>query len=223
MRPINFHQSRLPLGRAHSRADIAGPDRRSDSNQLQEPGRHEEFSHHAGQRRLRCSDRHRFRTRTTQTRPSRSTSTREITRCPIACTVPAPRTSTSTALTRRPARPGTTCCSYIRPALRVKVEGKSQPQIQPTDAVVKENFAKIFGGCENTGSPTEWNQLPSHGERNRNVSSSCTMTTAPYKGVNASLPPELHLWPKNKDALEARPPRWPQFSVGAFPYCFRLP
>ena len=53
-----------------------------------------------------------------------------------------------------PSTTGDNVLLLIRPALRVKVAG--EPPIQPTDAVVKENFAKVFGDCEKYGSPTQW-------------------------------------------------------------------
>ena len=135
--------------------------------------------------------------------------------------VPAPRTSTSTALTRRRARPADNVLIGVRPALRVSVEGKSEPQLQPTDAVVKENFAKIFGDCDKTGSPTQWEQLPPLWRADQERLLKLYDATAPYRGQKASLPPELHLWPKNeKDIKEGD---WPQYNVGAFPFCFRLP
>ncbi|MDQ3772921.1 MAG: multicopper oxidase domain-containing protein [Pseudomonadota bacterium] len=120
-----------------------------------------------------------------------------------------------------PSTTGDNVLLYIRPALRVSVEGKSEPQIQPTDAVVKENFAKMFGDCENTGSPTEWEQLPPLWRADQERLLKLYDATAPYHGQNASLPTALHLWPKNEAAIKAE--RWPQYSVGAFPYCFRLP
>jgi FtsP/CotA-like multicopper oxidase with cupredoxin domain len=120
--------------------------------------------------------------------------------------------------------PGTTGDNVligIRPALRVSIEGESQPQIQPSDAVVKENFAKIFGDCDKTGSPTKWEQLPPLWRADQERLLKLYDATAPYRGQKASLPPELHLWPKNeKDIKEGD---WPQYNVGAFPFCFRLP
>ena len=125
-----------------------------------------------------------------------------------------------------PSTTGDNVLLYIRPALRVKgkdEKGIDYPPIQPTDEVVKENFAEIFNQCDTNGSPTGWGQLPSGWQTEQERLLKLYDATAPYKGVNASLPPNLHLWPKNKEALAARPPRWPQYSVGAFPYCFRLP
>ena len=45
--------------------------------------------------------------------------------------------------------------------------------------------------------------------------------TAPYKGVNGDLPPSMRIWPKNQSNLDQG--LWPQYSLGAFPYCYRLP
>jgi len=109
----------------------------------------------------------------------------------------------------------------IRPALRVKVEGKSEPQIQPTDAVVKENFAKIFGDCDKTGSPTKWEQLPPLWRADQERLLKLYDETAPYKGVNGKLPEKDKLWPKNEQDIKEG--EWPQYSVGAYPFCFRLP
>jgi FtsP/CotA-like multicopper oxidase with cupredoxin domain len=118
-----------------------------------------------------------------------------------------------------PSTTGDNVLLLIRPALRVKVEG--EPPIQPTDAVVKENFATIFSDCEKTGSPTKWAQLPSAWRDEQKRLLEKYDATAPYHGVNASLPTGLKLWPKNEEAIAAG--KWPQYSVGAFPYCFRLP
>jgi hypothetical protein len=130
-----------------------------------------------------------------------------------------------------PSTTGDNVLLYIRPALRVKVEGKSQPQIQPTDAVVKENFAEIFGNCETYGSPTRWEDplgkdpsgkhIPKKWRAEQERLLNLYDATAPYKGVNGNLPDPMKLWPKNAKAIAKG--KWPQYSVGAFPYCFRLP
>lgn len=56
--------------------------------------------------------------------------------------------------------------------------------------------------------------------------------TAPYTGPGANpsghglpgppkYPKELRLWPKDKDAIDKG--RWPQYFVGSYPICFRIP
>jgi FtsP/CotA-like multicopper oxidase with cupredoxin domain len=113
--------------------------------------------------------------------------------------------------------PGTTGDNVllsIRPALRV--EG----QIQPTDADVKKAFGEIFKSCEANGTPTGWDQLPSEWRAKQEDLLKLYDKTAPYKGVNASLPDKLKLWPRNE--ADIKEGKWPQYNVGAFPYCFRL-
>ncbi|PYU25247.1 MAG: hypothetical protein DMG30_05955, partial [Acidobacteria bacterium] len=57
-------------------------------------------------------------------------------------------------------------------------------------------------------------------------------STAPYTGPGANpsghglpgppkYPKELRLWPKNKGAIDNG--RWPQYYVGSYPICFRIP
>lgn len=45
--------------------------------------------------------------------------------------------------------------------------------------------------------------------------------TAPYHGQKGALPPDMQLWPVNQNLLGHG--LWPQFQIGAYPYCFRLP
>ena len=116
-----------------------------------------------------------------------------------------------------PSTTGDNVLLYIRPALRVA--GK----IEPTDALVKTEFDKIFDKCATDGSPTTWDQLPPEWRADQERLLRQYDATAPYKGVNGALPDAMKLWPKNKKDIEAKPPQWPQISVGAFPYCFRLP
>ena len=128
-----------------------------------------------------------------------------------------------------PSTTGDNVLLYIRPALRVKGKdenGIDYPPIQPTDEVVKRDFRTIFDSCETNGSPTQWKDLPGkdipekwRAEQERLLK--LYDATAPYKGVSASLPEGLKLWPKNDAAIKGG--KWPQYSVGAFPYCFRLP
>jgi hypothetical protein len=119
-----------------------------------------------------------------------------------------------------PSTTGDNVLLYIRPALRV------QGQVQPTDAFVKSAFGTIFDQCEKNGSPTQWKDLPGKDipknwreEQKRLLE--LYDKTAPYKGVNGALPAGMKLWPKNADTIAKG--KWPQYSVGAFPYCFRLP
>lgn len=117
-----------------------------------------------------------------------------------------------------PSTTGDNVLLYIRPALRVK------GQIDPPDAKVRSAFDEIFNRCENNGSPTkwtEWDQLASKWPAEQERLLKKYDETAPYRGQNGALPPAMKLWPKNAGAIAKG--KWPQYSVGAFPYCFRLP
>lgn len=115
----------------------------------------------------------------------------------------------------------------IRPSLR---NDKDQPVA--TEAMFKKEFKTFFGECESKladkrgGStqpllwPTSWSQLP---KRYRDKQKEWLIRydkSAPYQG-KIGLPEGSRLWPKNADVLEAG--LWPQYYVGAYPYCFRLP
>jgi len=114
-----------------------------------------------------------------------------------------------------PSTTGDNVLLYIRPALRVK------GQIDPADGVVKSAFGKIFDSCEKNGSPTKWDQLPLGWRDEQKRLLTLYDATAPYKGIPGNLPFAMKLWPKNeKDIKEGQ---WPQISIGAFPYCFRVP
>jgi hypothetical protein len=114
-----------------------------------------------------------------------------------------------------PSTTGDNVLLYIRPALRVK------GQIEPTDAVVKSAFGEFFNWCERNGSPTKWEQLPATWQAEQKRLLIEYDATAPYQGIPGNLPDAMKLWPKNKKDIEEG--QWPQLSVGAFPYCFRLP
>jgi FtsP/CotA-like multicopper oxidase with cupredoxin domain len=114
-----------------------------------------------------------------------------------------------------PSTTGDNVLLYIRPALRV------QGQLAPTDAFVNKNFDKIFESCEKNGSPTGWSQLPSEWRTHQETLLKVYDKLAPYKGIPGNLPAAMKLWPKNAGAIAKG--KWPQYSVGAFPYCFRLP
>lgn len=109
---------------------------------------------------------------------------------------------------------------FVRPALR------ENGQIEPGDTFVKSEFAKIFAACEKDGPPTQWSELPLSWRQSQEKLLKLYDTTAPYKGVSGrpghpALPPSMQLWPQN--AMEIKDGLWPQFQIGAYPYCFKLP
>jgi len=115
-----------------------------------------------------------------------------------------------------PATTGDNILLYIRPALRDKT-GK----IEPTADFVKTTFGEFFKWCETNGSPTKWEQLPQKWRDEQKRLLKEYDETAPYKGIPGNLPVANQLWPANERDIARG--EWPQISIGAFPYCFRLP
>jgi FtsP/CotA-like multicopper oxidase with cupredoxin domain len=114
-----------------------------------------------------------------------------------------------------PSTTGDNVLLFVHPALRT-AQG-----LEPSESQVKDNFAQVFSACEKSGSPAKWEQLPLQW---RNLQESLLKkydATAPYKGQPGKLPHMMQLWPPNEEELAAG--LWPQFNIGAFPYCFRLP
>jgi FtsP/CotA-like multicopper oxidase with cupredoxin domain len=114
-----------------------------------------------------------------------------------------------------PSTTGDNVLLFIRPALRPG--GK----IDPADDFVMEQFSVFFKDCEKKGPPQQWEQMPTDWQSKQKDLLETYDKTAPYKGVVGALPVGMQLWPRNEDKLNKK--LWPQYSIGAFPYCFRLP
>jgi FtsP/CotA-like multicopper oxidase with cupredoxin domain len=114
-----------------------------------------------------------------------------------------------------PSTTGDNVLLFIHPALR------DTGTLEPSDGFVNQQFASIFSACEKNGSPTKWDQMPVDWQNRQKDLLNHYDTTAPYKGVPGALPQNMKLWPQNEANLAAG--RWPQYSIGATPYCFRLP
>ena len=114
-----------------------------------------------------------------------------------------------------PSTTGDNVLLFIRPALR-KPSG-----LDPPDDLVKQQFAEFFKWCETNGSPQRWEQLPVKWRETQKRLLDEYDRTTPFRGGPATLPPEMQLLRKNEERLASG--QWPQYSIGAFPYCFRLP
>jgi FtsP/CotA-like multicopper oxidase with cupredoxin domain len=115
--------------------------------------------------------------------------------------------------------PGTTgdnVLLFVRPALR----SPDHQIIGPTEALVDKAFAQIFSACEKDGTPTMWDDLPADWREDQERLIKQYDTTTPYKGGPATLPKDMQLWPENEKQIEEHV--WPQYQIGAYPYCFRL-
>lgn len=119
-----------------------------------------------------------------------------------------------------PSTTGDNVLLFIRPALRPG--GK----IDPADDFVLDQFSDFFKQCETSGPPQKWEKMPPAWQSKQKDLLQDYDYYAPYKGVpyyraGGGLPYNMKLWPRNEAKLEAG--LWPQYSIGAFPYCFRLP
>lgn len=114
-----------------------------------------------------------------------------------------------------PSTTGDNVLLFIHPALR------QGGKLEPDDNFVKQQFAEYFQWCEKNGPAERWDQMPTSWQSTQKTLLQTYDSTAPYKGVNGNLPDSMKLWPRNEHNLNNR--LWPQYSIGAFPYCFRLP
>ncbi|HYK04652.1 MAG TPA: multicopper oxidase domain-containing protein [Thermoanaerobaculia bacterium] len=114
-----------------------------------------------------------------------------------------------------PSTTGDNVLLYIRPALRKGGE------LLPNDRFVNTQFDAVFRRCEAKGSPQNWSEMPPDWQAKQKELLQFYDSTAPYKGVAGALPEKMKLWPRNQASLDQG--KWPQYSVGAYPYCFELP
>jgi FtsP/CotA-like multicopper oxidase with cupredoxin domain len=96
---------------------------------------------------------------------------------------------------------------------------------EPTDKQINTNFQKFFTEtCEKEGSPSHWSQMPSGPDGWQEIQKALVKKyddTTSYKGNPPPLPAEAQLSPVNNKEITLG--LWPQYQIGAFPYCFRLP
>jgi FtsP/CotA-like multicopper oxidase with cupredoxin domain len=118
-----------------------------------------------------------------------------------------------------PSTTGDNVLLFVRPALR---DGAT---LKPDDGFVRQQFSQFFEWCRAHGAPGKFAELPPAWREGQPQSQRELLqlydSTAPYKGVNGNLPAAMKLWPKNAEKINAG--FWPQYSIGAFPYCFPLP
>lgn len=119
-----------------------------------------------------------------------------------------------------PSTTGDNVLLFIRPALR---DNKGP---LPDDNFVNQQFAQIFRTCEEKGTPARWAELPEEWRKRQEELIKLYDETAPYQGKSGTpghpaLPHSMQLWPVNEHEISKG--LWPQYSVGAYPYCFRLP
>jgi FtsP/CotA-like multicopper oxidase with cupredoxin domain len=120
-----------------------------------------------------------------------------------------------------PSTTGDNVLLFIRPSLRV--HGQVLPSESTTHALLSEFFAKCEANTPSAAAPwpTKWSDMP---QTWRTVQARLLLAydhTASYAGHKPPLPPSMQLSPVN--AREIAAGGWPQYQLGADPYCFPLP
>lgn len=86
---------------------------------------------------------------------------------------------------------------------------------------------QFFTACEKAGPPTYWTEMPTPWQGLQRQLVKSYDNSAPYKGQSPPkggppvLPANMQLWPVNQKEIDNR--LWPQYQMGFFPYCFRVP
>ena len=86
---------------------------------------------------------------------------------------------------------------------------------------VNASFPEFFARCETNGYPTQWDQMPESYRAAQEAAIKQYDKITPYLGGPGKLPPLAQLWPVNREQLKHG--LWPQYSIGATPYCFPIP
>jgi len=114
-----------------------------------------------------------------------------------------------------PSTTGDNILMFVRPALRIN------GQVLPADSTVQRIVGPIFQQCQANGPPSSWSAMPSSWTALQQNLLQLYDRTAVYQGKPGALPASMQLWPANQSQISHG--LWPQYSIGAFPYCFPLP
>lgn len=90
-----------------------------------------------------------------------------------------------------------------------------RPDPRVTEAVVKDDFQKIFAA----GPPATWMNLPETWRNRQLFLLQEYDNTAPWQG-GRGLPADRQLLPPTRKRIDRG--EWPQYQIGAYPYCFDL-
>jgi len=98
-------------------------------------------------------------------------------------------------------------------------------QLRPNPSITQESVRSDFDLIFRAGPPDEWSDLPRTWRDRQLALLGEYDETAPWRGNrgtpgNPALPPESRLLPPTVELI--RNGLWPQYQIGAFPYCFRL-
>jgi len=93
----------------------------------------------------------------------------------------------------------------------------SKGNFMVTEKSVRPYFDQIFAMAH---CPTLWNQIPQPWRNGQTILLNQYDQTQEWMG-KPGLPQEMKLLPKNQDLINKG--LWPQYFMGAYPYCFELP
>lgn len=114
-----------------------------------------------------------------------------------------------------PSTTGDNVLLFIRPAMG---------GLSPAD---QKSLQEFYGKCEQKGPPALWKEMPDEWQAMQKAAVAAYDNSAPYNGQSPPkggppvLPHNMQLSPVNN--LEISQNLWPQYHIGYFPYCFRLP
>jgi FtsP/CotA-like multicopper oxidase with cupredoxin domain len=105
----------------------------------------------------------------------------------------------------------------LRPSPR---DSRNQPTVN--EAYLKQHkFPQIFTDCQAGHAPKKWEDLPKEWRDAQEKLLTEYDKTAVWQGKIGNMPHDQQLWPK--DHADIAVGRWPQYYVGAYPSCFKLP
>jgi len=114
-----------------------------------------------------------------------------------------------------PSTTGDNVLLFVRPSLGTK------PRLQPSESQAHALLAPFFTKCEQSGPPKLWTDMPPAWQSLQHALLHKYDTTAPYLGHPGQLPVGMQLWPADEHQIAQK--LWPQYQLGANPYCFPLP
>lgn len=106
------------------------------------------------------------------------------------------------------------------------------PSTKVKESDVHNAFQRIFEQCASGHIPQKWGDLP-QSWRDAQMGPQSGWPNGPNKGLigiydntqpykgGRGLPPNLRLWPVNYSAINNG--EWPEYYVGSYPYCFKIP
>jgi FtsP/CotA-like multicopper oxidase with cupredoxin domain len=103
----------------------------------------------------------------------------------------------------------------IRPSARIN----GKPEVD--ENTVKPIFDKIFAACAHGHQPMLWTDWPEDWQKLQKRLLTDYDKTAVWQGQAGNLPPDQQLWPQNEKEMADM--QLPQYYIGAFPNCFKIP